>query len=343
MYPEEESEETGGIMQEKEQPNNAGNTTDVGVGGNKDHKDTLFRKIFGSEEHKKYLLSLYNAINGSDYTNSDELEIMTMEDVLYVSMKNDVAFLFSSEMNLFEHQSTLNLNMPVRGFLYAAKLWQKWLAKNQKNFYKKELVKLPTPRYTVFYNGLEKAEDKSELRLSDAFMVPPKEGTFEWTATMYNINFGRNKELMEKCEALREYADFVRMVRENYKKCKDSTKAIKEAMEEAIRKNYLGGYFKKEKENVFMTVLQEVDRAVYENDLREEGKKEGREEGREEEREEGIQIMVSTLLELDTEYNVILNKLETKYQLSPEKAEGYIEKGILKSGIDTRANQGPKR
>ena len=195
----------------------------------------------------------------------------------------------------------------------------------------------------MFYNGLEKAEDKSELRLSDAFMVPPKEGTFEWTATMYNINFGRNKELMEKCEALREYADFVRMVRENYKKCKDSTKAIKEAMEEAIRKNYLGGYFKKEKENVFMTVLQEVDRAVYENDLREEGKKEGREEGREEEREEGIQIMVSTLLELDTEYNVILNKLETKYQLSPEKAEGYIEKGILKSGIDIRANQGPKR
>lgn len=84
---------------------------------------------------------------------------------------------------------------------------------------------------------------------------------------------------------------------------------------------------------------QEVDRAVYENDLREEGKKEGKEE----EREEGIQIMVSTLLELDTEYNVILNKLETKYQLSPEKAEGYIEKGILKSGIDIKVNQGPKR
>lgn len=256
------------------------NTTYVGIGGNRDYKDTLFRKIFGSEEHKKYLLSLYNAINSSDYTNPDELEIMTMEDVLYVSMKNDVGFILSGEMNLFEHQSTLNQNMPVRGLLYAAKLWQNWLTENKKNIYRKELVKLPTPRYTVFYNGLEKMEDKSELRLSDAFMVPLKEGTFEWTTTMYNINFGRNKELMEKCKALREYADFIRMVRENYREYADTKKAIKEAMEEAIRKNYLDGYFKREKEDVFMTVLYEVDKDVYENDLREEGKKEGKKEGK---------------------------------------------------------------
>lgn len=55
-----------------------GYRTDVQVGGNREYKDTLFRKIFGSEENKKYLLSLYNAINDTDYKNPEELEIVTM-------------------------------------------------------------------------------------------------------------------------------------------------------------------------------------------------------------------------------------------------------------------------
>ena len=80
-------------------------------------------------------------------------------------MKNDVAFLFDCEMHLYEHQSTLNLNMPLRGFMYMAKLWQNWIKKNNKNIYKKKLVKLPTPQYAVFYNGSEDAEDVSELHL----------------------------------------------------------------------------------------------------------------------------------------------------------------------------------
>ena len=86
-------------------------TTEIGIGGNRKHKDTLFRKIFGTEEHKNYLLSLYNAVNHSEYSNIDDLQLITLDDVLFVSMKNDVAFLFECEMNLYEHQSTLNPNM----------------------------------------------------------------------------------------------------------------------------------------------------------------------------------------------------------------------------------------
>ena len=252
------------------------NTTEIGIGGNREHKDTLFRKIFGTEEHKPYLLSLYNAINHSEYTNVEDLQLITLEDVLFVSMKNDVAFLLDCEMHLYEHQSTLNLNMPLRGFMYMAKLWQNWIKKNNKNIYKKKLVKLPTPQYAVFYNGSEDAEDVSELHLSDAFEKPIKDGKYEWTATVYNINFGKNKELMERCKALREYAHFVQMVRTYYKECKDETESIKKAMQEAINRNYLDGYFEKEKEEVFMTTLFEIDRDIYENDLREEAKEEGK-------------------------------------------------------------------
>lgn len=191
------------IEREELQMTDKKHRTDNGVGANREYKDTLFRKIFGSEENRKYLLSLYNSINHSDYQSPEELEILTMEDVLYVSMKNDVAFLLDSEINLYEHQSTINRNMPVRGFLYAAKLMQDWMAKHHQNLYQKKQIKLPTPKYVVFYNGQEPMEDRVELRLSDAFIKPVREGTYEWTADVYNINFGRNRELMESCQALK--------------------------------------------------------------------------------------------------------------------------------------------
>ena len=258
------------------------NTTEIGIGGNREHKDTLFRKIFGTEEHKKYLLSLYNALNDSSYDSVDDLELITLDDVLFVSMKNDVAFLVDCEMHLYEHQSTLNPNMPLRGFLYTAKLWQNWIAKNKKNIYRSTLIKIPTPHYVVFYNGTEELEDKSELRLSDAFEKPQKEGKYEWTADVYNINIGKNKRLMEQCRALYEYADFVQMVRNYSRVYKDTKEAIKNALQEAIDKNYLDGYFKREREEVFMTTLFEVDKEIYENDLRKEGEIKGRKEGRKE-------------------------------------------------------------
>ena len=175
-----------------------------------------------------------------------------------------------------------------------AKLWQNWIQKNKKNIYGKKLIRIPTPHYTVFYNGTETTEDRYELHLSDAFEKTQKDGKYEWTAEVYNMNAGKNKELMEKCKALREYADFVRMVREYYQESKDETEAIKKAMQKAIDGNYLDGYFEKEREEVFMTTLWEVNRDIYENDLREEGRKEGREEGREEGRVEGrVEIIVA--------------------------------------------------
>ena len=55
----------------------------------KNHKDRLFRMIF---REKKELLSLYNAVNGTSYTNAEELEIVTLENAIYMNMKNDLAF-----------------------------------------------------------------------------------------------------------------------------------------------------------------------------------------------------------------------------------------------------------
>ncbi len=80
--------------------------TDVSVPGtfNRQYQDRLFKAIFGREEHKDWLLSLYNALNGSSYTDPSDIEINTIEGIIYVTMKNDISFLIDSQLNLYEHK-----------------------------------------------------------------------------------------------------------------------------------------------------------------------------------------------------------------------------------------------
>ena len=130
----------------------------------RNHKDRLFRIIF---REKKELLSLYNAVNGTSYTNAEDLEIVTLENAIYMNMKNDLAFIMDSYLNLYEHQSTYSPNMPLRDLFYIAKELQGQV--DSKDLYRSTLVKIPTPRFLVFYNGSEEQAEKKYLRLSDAF------------------------------------------------------------------------------------------------------------------------------------------------------------------------------
>lgn len=162
---------------------------------NRKFKDRLFRMVFQS---KKDLLELYNAINGTSYTNPDELEINTLDDVIYMGMKNDSSFLIDNFLNLYEHQSTYNPNLPARGLLYFADLYRSYMARKKLNLYSSSLQKLPVPKFVVFYNGKAEEPDQQELKLSDAFEMP-EDGELpavEVRVVMLNINWGHNKELM---------------------------------------------------------------------------------------------------------------------------------------------------
>lgn len=177
------------------------------------YKNNLFIYLFTKK--KEYALSLYNAVNQSDYTNEGDLQFKLLEDVLFIEMKNDVSFLFDGALNLYEHQSTFSYNLPLRGLFYLADLYRKLVP--VKNLYHKKLIRIPTPKYMVFYNGpVEDMDvDRLELKLSDAFQVPDESKGFEWTATVLNINPGFNETLFEKCGILREYAEFVEVVKRN--------------------------------------------------------------------------------------------------------------------------------
>ena len=101
---------------------------------NREYKDRLFKAIFGrdSEQSKRWRLDLYNALNGTSYTNPDDLKLTTIENVIYITMKNDISFLIGSQMNLFEQQSSFNPNMPLRGLMYFAQLYQMYLSRQEK-------------------------------------------------------------------------------------------------------------------------------------------------------------------------------------------------------------------
>lgn len=244
---------------------------------NKKYKDSLFRKIFG--ENKENALSLYNAINGSAYTMEDEFEYTTLQDVVYMKMKDDVSFLVGTSLSLYEHQSTYNPNMPLRGFLYFADLYREIIKDNEK-IYSPQLVRIPNPKYIVFYNGphSKMSEDSVKLRLSDCFEVLDKSGDFEWTAAMININAGYNQEILEKCDILKQYTVFIEKVKE-YNRSNNLTDAINQAMEVCIAEGVLTDVLSKQKREGQNVVLTEFDQEKYDEMIKEIGRQEGRQEG----------------------------------------------------------------
>ncbi|MEE1182775.1 MAG: hypothetical protein UHY90_11070 [Treponema sp.] len=239
------------------------------------YKDRLFKAIFGKEEHKDWLLSLYNALNNSDYKNPDDLELTTIENIIYITMKNDLSFLIDSQMNLYEQQSTWNPNMPLRGLLYFAQLYQLHISKQKRDIYSSTLLKIPTPQFIVIYNGSRQTADIEKLRLSDAFEVPKSDGEFEWTATLVNINKGHNEKLLAKCKPLNDYATYIERIKANIKQGLNKEEAVNEAMDFAIKNNMLNGFFQNQKLEVLNMSLTEFDQEEYDRNRFEEGKLEG--------------------------------------------------------------------
>lgn len=255
------------------------------IKGNRNMKSTLFPKVF---EDKKELLELFNAVNGTNYTDTDELEINTIEGVLYMTTKNDMSFLIDCTMNLYEQQSTYNPNMPIRGFLYFGQLYHKYIKTRGINMYSSKLQKIPVPRYVVFYNGTKDEPDEKILLLSDAFQKEHEgqyvHGCLECEVRMLNINYGHNKELMEKCRRLEEYAIFIEKVREYAKQFpKRLDMAITKAIEDCISNNILKDFLIEQQSEVLEMVLYSFDKELYEKDLKqiafEEGENAGFEKG----------------------------------------------------------------
>ena len=235
-------------------------------------------------------MDLYNALNNTCYENPNDLEVNTLEDAVYLSMKNDISFLIGGTLNLYEHQSTYNPNMPLRGLIYLARLYDGYVETKNINLYSSSLKKLPIPQYFVFYNGTKEQPDETILQLTDAFesVSDNRQPCLQCTAVMLNINYGHNLALMEKCQRLKEYSIFVDTVRIQCKKTSDPRHAVTKAVDICIEKEILRDVLVKHKAEVISMVLTSFNQKAYEKDLYEEGVEDGIKEGIKKGIKEGI-------------------------------------------------------
>ena len=288
------------------------NYTNENISINKKYKDKIFCLLFGKEEYKDNILSLYNALNNTNYTDANDIEITTMEDTLYIKMKNDVSFLIDSYLYLWEQQSTFNPNMPIRGLMYFGNLYNSYINDSGLNIYGSSLVKIPTPKYIVFYNGTTNRNPIEKMKLSEAFMQKDESHEFEWTATMINLNQGKNDELLSKCKVLSDYMTLINKIRIYKKEMANIKEIVDRAVNECIQEGILVEFLRKHRGDIMASVLTEFNEEVFRKGMLEEG------------RVEGLGIFVETLRELGHSEEVILQKLIEKYGMSQEDAEAYL-------------------
>ena len=209
----------------------------------------------------------YNAVNGKNYTNPDDLQVVTLDNAIYLGIKNDLAFILDMNLYLYEHQSTYNPNIPLRNLFYIADEYQKLIVR--KSLYSTSLQKIPTPRFVVFYNGTKKVEDLTIFRLSSAYEHPSPDPDLELRVTMFNVNEGHNKELMDHCHTLKEYAQYVTKIRKYTSISELSLEdSVKRAVNECIEEGILSEFLLKNKAEVIKMIIYEYDKEFEEKKLR---------------------------------------------------------------------------
>ena len=226
------------------------------------------------------LLSLYNGESFALHR-CIELEIVTLKNAVYMNMKNDQAFLLDMQLNLYEHQSTWNPNMPLRFLMYVAKEYQ-MLVRNQ-TLYASALVKVPTPHFVVFYNGETEQEAETILRLSHSFRQKTDKPELELMVRVLNINLDKKQEVLEACQLLKEYMLLVNKIRRYTDEYKDINQAVEQAVTECIEENILADFLRKNRTEAIEVCIFEYDEKREKELIRKaeyaEGKKEGLREG----------------------------------------------------------------
>lgn len=307
---------------------------------NRSYKDSLFRLLFAEKEGA---LELYNALNHSCYDDPELIEITTIDDVIYIGIKNDVSFLIEGKMHLLEEQSSWSENMPLRGLFYFSNLYQGYLEKNQLDIYTSKRLPLPRPIYIVFYIGTAKKPEQMTLRLSDSFEklsnstrdvtnedVAANEPVIEVVARVLNVNYGKNRELLERCRRLFGYSYLIQQVRHYMDQGLVLEAAMDKAIEDCIAQGILKEFLLKHRGEVRDVILTKYDASFHikcEKELsRQEGIDIGREEGIGIGRQEGIFAMIALCMEDELPQERILQKLQKHFHVTLEEAQEFMER-----------------
>ena len=232
---------------------------------NRKYRDTVFRMLF---KEKNELLLLFNAIHGTHYEDAEELEITTLENAVYMSMKNDISCVLDMRLDLYEHQSTVNPNMPLRNLFYVSRLLE--VQTQKQDLYSAKRIMLPAPTFIIFYNGSESQPERREYRLSDSYAHKDGKVSLELIVLQININPGYNEELMADCHMLFEYMQYTDRVR-SFAKVMPLTEAVERAVDECIKEGILSEFLRKNRSEVIPMSIFEYDEKRHMETIRNEG------------------------------------------------------------------------
>ena len=234
----------------------------------KQYKDRLFKFLFGNPEYKELTLALYNSLNNSDYLNANDLQIVTLEESIYINMKNDVSFLLRKELYMFEQQSTWNPNIPFRMLEYVVQQYGK-LLDSARSKYSSKMLEIPAPNFILFYNGSEDIS-VAKLKLSDIYVGKSKRGLLDLEVEVINLQPEKNPTLEQWCKPLYEYSWVVEIMREYIKENKKdtvTTELVGEALNHALQQmpdNFaIKPILEKKKEEVIPMIFQEFNESEY--------------------------------------------------------------------------------
>ncbi len=238
------------------------------------YKDSVFVTIF---HDKSKLIELYNALFDANYDESAPIDIVTIKDVLFRTLKNDVAFVLGGRfVVLVEHQSSINENMPLRDLMYISTVLKRMI--DTTRLYREKRLMIPRPEFIVFYNGTKDFPAYQELRLSDSFLgekQKDEEDALQLIVKVYNINTEKNSEILGRCETLRQYSRFVEIMR-SYREDSELTndvivEVLNRCKKEGVLTEFLDKYGTEIVEMLFKELTREEDLEISRLDGYEEG------------------------------------------------------------------------
>lgn len=285
---------------------------------NRIYKDRLYKMIFND---KSELLKLYNAINGTHYDDPAMLTITTLDNAIYMTMENDLSFIIDMRLALYEQQSTVNPNLPLRFLMYITDIYSAYT--KDMNIYGSKKVQIPLPSFVIFYNGVKSQPDRTEFLLSELFHPTTDQPALELKAVMLNINKGHNQELMNACHTLRDYSEYVARIR-TYSAEMPLTDAVEKAITECIHENILRDFLLKNRAEAKAMSIYEYDEEKTLRMFREEGYEDGERNGK-------IQATIEMCLEFNLSSDAIVQKLMTKFQFSENQAQEYLDNYIVQN------------
>ena len=285
---------------------------------NRIYKYRLYKMIFND---KSELLKLYNAINGTHYDDPAMLTITTLDNAIYMTMENDLSFIIDMRLALYEQQSTVNPNLPLRFLMYITDIYSAYT--KDMNIYGSKKVQIPLPSFVIFYNGVKSQPDRTEFLLSELFHPTTDQPALELKAVMLNINKGHNQELMNACHTLRDYSEYVARIR-TYSAEMPLTDAVEKAITECIHENILRDFLLKNRAEAKAMSIYEYDEEKTLRMFREEGYEDGERNGK-------IQATIEMCLEFNLSSDAIVQKLMTKFQFSENQAQEYLDNYIAQN------------